>query len=155
MKILIATDGSEFSRAAVDEFGQNVLKPTDEIKIVAAADPLTHVIGAPFGVVDEYYQKLINEARKQASEITGEAEAQIRRIHPHPKLTTRVLLGSPAQSIVEEAEKWDADLIVVGSHGYGFWKRALLGSVSSAVVNHAPCSVLVVRKPESVNGKAE
>ena len=46
---------------------------------------------------------------------------------------------------IEEAQNWGADLIIVGSHGYGFWSRALLGSVSNAVINHAPCSVLVVR----------
>jgi nucleotide-binding universal stress UspA family protein len=47
--------------------------------------------------------------------------------------------------ITEEAQKWEADLIIVGSHGQSFWSRALLGSVSNAVVNHAPCSVLVVK----------
>ena len=41
------------------------------------------------------------------------------------------------------------DLIVVGSHGRGFWGR-LLGSVSDGVVHHAPCSVLVVRKPPNL-----
>ncbi len=51
----------------------------------------------------------------------------------------------PKESIVEEAQKWSADLIVLGSHGYGFWERMLLGSVSNAVVHHAPCSVLIVR----------
>ena len=62
-------------------------------------------------------------------------------------LTTEVLCGPPAQEIVQQAEDWGADLVVVGSHGYGFWSRALLGSVSNSVVHHAPCSVLVVRKP--------
>jgi nucleotide-binding universal stress UspA family protein len=47
--------------------------------------------------------------------------------------------------ILEEAERWDADLIVLGSHGYGLWQRFLLGSVSQAVVSHARCSVEVVR----------
>jgi nucleotide-binding universal stress UspA family protein len=47
--------------------------------------------------------------------------------------------------ILDEAEKWKADLIVVGSHGYPAWERLLLGSVSQAVVSHAKCSVEVVR----------
>jgi nucleotide-binding universal stress UspA family protein len=47
--------------------------------------------------------------------------------------------------ILDEAERWGADLIVVGSHGYRAWERFLLGSVSQAVVSHAKCSVEVVR----------
>jgi nucleotide-binding universal stress UspA family protein len=57
--------------------------------------------------------------------------------------------GLAKQVIVEEAEKWGADLIVVGSHGQGLWSRALLGSVSNSVVHHAPCSVFVGRTPEN------
>jgi nucleotide-binding universal stress UspA family protein len=60
-------------------------------------------------------------------------------------VTTEVLTGSPKRIIVEEAETWGADLIVVGSHGYRGWERLLLGSVSQAVVSHADCSVEVVR----------
>jgi len=47
--------------------------------------------------------------------------------------------------IVDEAENWKADLIVVGSHGYTGIKKWLLGSVAQSVVSHAPCSVEVVR----------
>ena len=54
---------------------------------------------------------------------------------------------SEKEQIIELAREWGADLIVVGSHGRGFWGR-LLGSVSTGVVHHAPCSVLVVRKRE-------
>jgi len=50
-----------------------------------------------------------------------------------------------ATVILDEAESWGADLIVLGSHGYNAWKRFLLGSVSQAVVSHAKCSVEVVR----------
>ena len=60
-------------------------------------------------------------------------------------MTTEVLTGSPKRVIVEETEKWGADLIVLGSHGYRSWERLLLGSVSQAVVAHAECSVEVVR----------
>jgi len=51
----------------------------------------------------------------------------------------------PKDVIVEEAREWGTDLIVVGSHGYGFAKRLVLGSVAAAVVASAPCSVQVVR----------
>ena len=57
--------------------------------------------------------------------------------------------GSAASEIVDEAEKWPADLIVLGSHGYGAPKRLFLGSVALSVVSHAPCSVEVVRGKNS------
>jgi nucleotide-binding universal stress UspA family protein len=55
-----------------------------------------------------------------------------------------VLSGNVKEVILEEARKWDADLIVVGSHGRRGFKRFLLGSVSEAVVMNAHCSVVVV-----------
>ena len=53
---------------------------------------------------------------------------------------------SPRDAIVEEAERWGADLIVVGSHGYRGPERALLGSVSQAVATQAKCSVEIARR---------
>jgi nucleotide-binding universal stress UspA family protein len=47
--------------------------------------------------------------------------------------------------ILKEASRWQADLILLGCHGYGNVKRFLLGSVSQAVALHAPCSVQIVR----------
>jgi nucleotide-binding universal stress UspA family protein len=48
--------------------------------------------------------------------------------------------------ILDQAESWGADLIVLGSHGYSGWRRFLLGSVSHAVATHAHCSVEIVRQ---------
>jgi nucleotide-binding universal stress UspA family protein len=53
--------------------------------------------------------------------------------------------GDPKTEIVEEAKRWGADLIVVGSDSDGRLKRVLLGGVATAVVTNAPCSVLVIR----------
>jgi nucleotide-binding universal stress UspA family protein len=61
------------------------------------------------------------------------------------EISTMVVKGSPERELIDVATEWRADLIVVGSHGRGFWGRLTLGSVTDAVVHHAPCSVLVVR----------
>jgi nucleotide-binding universal stress UspA family protein len=63
-----------------------------------------------------------------------------------------VLTGSARRTIVEAAEAWGADLIVVGSHGYRSWERMLLGSVSQAVAAHAACSVEIVRCRKEESG---
>lgn len=67
-------------------------------------------------------------------------------------VATTALTGSPKRTIVEEAEGWGADLIVVGSHGYHTWERMLLGSVSQSVAAHALCSVEIVRCRKKESG---
>jgi nucleotide-binding universal stress UspA family protein len=88
-------------------------------------------------------------ARENAAKIVSESAAKLQEAGNPPGILVEkdVLFGSPDSRIVETAEEWKADLIVVGSHGYSRWERLLLGSVSSSVVHHAPCSVLVVRVP--------
>ena len=54
-------------------------------------------------------------------------------------------VSSVVESIVDYAEEWKVDMIVVGTRGLTGFKKLLLGSVSTALVSHAPCSVLVVR----------
>src|SRR5689334_2155836 len=63
------------------------------------------------------------------------------------KVTGEVLSGKPKDAILEHAQNWPADLIVVGSHGRRGFRRLLLGSVSEAVAMNAHCSVAVVRGP--------
>lgn len=146
MRIILALDGSEYSEIALDKLIEGVLKPGDKVKIVSSVEPVAHIVGAPFGVVDEYYHRVLADANKEAGRITEKAAAKVAARFPEADVSTETLLGSPANAIVEAAEKSSADLIVVGSHGRGFLERVLLGSVSSGVVHNASCSVLVVRK---------
>jgi nucleotide-binding universal stress UspA family protein len=55
------------------------------------------------------------------------------------------IIGHAEEVIINVAKEWDADLIMLGSHGYRGWKRLMLGSTSQAVAWHAPCSVQIVR----------
>ena len=149
MRILITTDGSDFSRAAVEKCCQMVVKPEETaIKIVSVYD-LTLPLDV-FPAPTEFSERLENSAREQAEEFAREAEAMIREHFPDSNidLTTQTAVGAPEQILIEEAKEWNADLVVVGSHGRGFWGRMLLGSTTDALVHHAPCSVLVVRKPQ-------
>ena len=88
-------------------------------------------------------------AKESANRVLSET-AQNLKAHLTDKnveVTTELLSGSPESRIVELADEVKPDLIVVGSHGYSSWERLLLGSVSDAIVHHAPCSVMVVRCP--------
>jgi nucleotide-binding universal stress UspA family protein len=149
MKVLIATDGSDYSKAAIAEACRIVIKPdVTEIKVVSAYEDAYPITAEPFALSAEYYQKIDEAVHSQAQEFVSEAGSEIRKHFPGDQLNlmTEVLRGSPDQQIIETAKEWKADLIIVGSHGRGFWGR-MLGSVSDGVVHHAPCSVLVVRQP--------
>ena len=149
MKILLATDGSEFSNAAIEMLPNIVAKPeTTSIKIISAFEHPNPIGTESFAISVEYYNDLDKIRQTEATKFVEQAESQILKLFPDqkPDLTTRVIVGSPPQIIVETANEWEADLIIIGSHGYGFWSRVLLGSVSNSVLQHAHCSVLIVRK---------
>jgi nucleotide-binding universal stress UspA family protein len=148
VKILIATDGSEFSDAAVETVCR--IFPdlySVEIKVLSVHDDHLANAADPFAVSGEYYQQLSDASEKNARFYAVAAAETIRKRagHGDPQIAIEVLSGPPGKVIVETAEAWGADLIVVGSHGRGFWGR-MIGSTSDAVVHHAPCSVIVVRK---------
>jgi nucleotide-binding universal stress UspA family protein len=144
MKILVSTDGSEFSRAAVEKCCEIVVAPDKtRIKIVSVFEVIEPM---DISISPEFSRELENSANKKAQEFAAEAEAQIRERFPEINLETQISTGAPEQILIETAREWSADLIVIGSHGQGFWRRMLLGSITDSLVHHAPCSVLVVRK---------
>jgi nucleotide-binding universal stress UspA family protein len=155
MKILLAIDGSDHSKAAI-AFCRNIITNPENtsIKILSAVERPAPIGPEPFAVSAEYYTQVEQAGRQQAKVFVEDAETQVQALFPDsmPNVSEEVISGSPQRAIVERAKEWGADLIVLGSHGYGFWSRALLGSVSTSVVNHAPCSVMVVHDNESLNG---
>ncbi|MCC6329819.1 MAG: universal stress protein [Acidobacteria bacterium] len=148
MKILIATDGSEFSERAVTKACELVGTAADRsVKIISVYEPQTPAAAEPFALSGEYYQKLAEFARERAEQSAAAAVRLVEESCPQTlaAVTSEVELGRPSQVIIDKANEWKADLIIVGSHGRGFWSRLTLGSVSDAVVHHAECSVLVVK----------
>lgn len=148
MRILIATDGSEYSNAAIEECCRMIIRPGDsEVLIVSAYEDVLPIAAEPFALSSDYYQQLTDSLTSLARGYLDTAKATITKRFDGTEVSvsTEILRGPADQLIIERAKDWRADLIVVGSHGRGFWGR-LLGSVSTGVVHHAPCSVLVVRR---------
>ncbi len=148
MKILIATDGSKASRSVIETACATIADPENTVvKIISAVEPLAPMTAEPFAISAQYYVEIEAQASSHAQQLIKQAAERLKEICPKiGDVSSQVFHSSgAAQAIVETAKDWEADLIVVGSHGYGFWSRALLGSVSNAVAHHAPCSVLIVR----------
>jgi nucleotide-binding universal stress UspA family protein len=147
MKILLAVDGSVCSKAAVNSVADRPWPEGSEVKIVSAMEilyvPTTETLVLP----DIYYKELERVAKEQAEAAVKYAAERIRSgMSSGLEITTKITSGSAREVILDEAESWDADLIVLGSHGHGGWQRFLLGSVSHAVATHAHCSVEIVRQ---------
>ena len=149
-KILLAIDGSEQSEMAVEELASQPFPAGSEVKIISVIEPPYFQTSYPPGVVDvELYVEMEKNERERALRSVEEAADKLRAGEQSGNLvTTKVLSGSPKREILEEADDFGADLIVVGSHGHGMFERFLLGSVSMAVALHAKCSVEIVRSPK-------
>ncbi len=150
MKILLATDGSSHSKEMVKKFSRTAFAPNTEVRIISVYDrsPQTTSVD-PAGISNEYYVAVEKDLQKRAEDATENAAAALGRKNPTLSVSTAVIKGVPKSIILNEAEKFEADLIVVGSHGSGAIAGFLLGSVSQAVALHAKCSVEIVRIPDS------
>lgn len=150
MKILLAVDGSSFSDATVEEVASRPWPRGSEVRVLSAL----HLQFAPtpevWALPASYYARVEETMRQQGEQAVGEAAARLRESDSEREtpltVTTEVIPGHAEEIIIETARKWDADLIVVGSHGHSGMGRFLLGSISQAVASHAPCSVEIVRK---------
>jgi nucleotide-binding universal stress UspA family protein len=150
MKILIATDGSEFSEEAVKEVARRPWPAGSEVRVICVVEPPP--LPPPemwAGTYEDYRAEMDNWRHSQAFQALELARLVLgAREDATLRVTAETLVGQPKRVITEEAERWGADLVVLGSHGYGFWDRVLLGSVSQSVASHATCSVEIVRRRE-------
>ena len=150
MKILLAVDGSIYSDAAAQELAKRPWPPQSEVKVITAVEIPIPMGLEPWAVPPDYFENLDRTLRQAAQAKLDSALLKLKTITDKTlKISTEIIQGSPAQVIVDEAESWGADLIIVGSRGLGIWNRLLLGSVSNAVVHHAKCSVEVIRMPQA------
>lgn len=148
MKILLAIDGSPCSEAAVEVVAGRPWPIDTQVRLISVVEPPGALTAEPYMGVGGYFEEVERLKKQQAEESLAGAAEVLRAGAGTAQvgLATEALTGSPKRTIVEEAEDWGADLIVVGSHGYDTWERMLLGSVSQSVAAHARCSVLIVRR---------
>jgi len=151
MKILLAIDGSPCSEAAVKEVATMQWPASTQVKVLSAAIVPKPNAPDPFHVVGPMRLKLLEREQVRLRDLVTRTADWLRdnAVEKSLQIETAVVEGDPKVVIIEEAEHWEADLIVVGCHGYGPVKRFLLGSVSLAVAVHAPCSVEIVRHQHS------
>ena len=143
MKIIVGIDESPYSAAAL-KWVREMRWPAGTRLLVYSSVPFpAYALVEPGGA--GVYQQLQQDQTKLHRELVTRAEQELRGAG----LTVegRVEQGDPREALVYAAETERADLIVVGSHGRTGLSKLVLGSVASHVVAHAPCSVIVVKRP--------
>jgi nucleotide-binding universal stress UspA family protein len=139
--ILLATDGSEEAQLASTTAADLAEKTNSELHV------LTVGLDYPLYELPEHpaeFEDVLRENRREAKEVLEQQAKRIEESGVSVK-ETHLREGRADEEIVEVAEEIGAGLIVMGSRGYGRLRRALLGSVSDAVVRHAHCPVTIVR----------
>ena len=146
MKILLATDGSDSARAAVD-FLQRFPFPQNSSAIVLTVIDTTLLSEEKPGDLDEDQDRVLRDTeqtiREDAEQLLATEAARLKDTGWVGSTELRV--GDPAEEIIEAAEELRPDLVVLGSHGITGIMNFLLGSVSDRVLEHAYCSVLIVK----------
>jgi nucleotide-binding universal stress UspA family protein len=153
MKILLPVDESPCSAEAVKAVMHREWPPGTTVRVLSAVEnvgppPMDPLMFDAAGSINQLQQQRTKEAKQLTKRVASSVAAS--------GLATETVVhdGDPSSVIVDEAEAWNADLIVLGSHGYTGFKKWLLGSVAQSVVSHAPCSVVVVRNRGEEAGSA-
>jgi nucleotide-binding universal stress UspA family protein len=140
MRILLAIDDSKFSEAATQAVIAQHHPQGTQVKIL-------NVVDLQIPIPTSYAAGFREESLKHGQEVVRRAEQMLKKTGY--TVETAVEEGDPRSKIIDQAAQWNAELIVLGSHGRRGVDYFLMGSVSEAVVRHAPCSVEVVRMPKS------
>lgn len=145
MKILIAYDGSSYADAVIDGLLRAGLPSEAEALVVSVSEVLVPVVShaAPVPVMegDEY----LSQEKKDALEWAQSAFQRIQQHFPDWAVKAQGYASSTVMVILSEADLWQPDLIVVGSHGRSALSRFFLGSVTMSVLHGARCPVRIVR----------
>lgn len=149
LKILLATDGSEFSIAAAKSVASRPWPAGSQVRIVSVEEiPVLENQTTAFPLAAIYPASLLEELLESARNHAKNAVENARKIFMGTNLDvvgSSIPLGEPRNTILDHAKEWQADLIVLGSHGRRGLDRMLMGSVSETVAIHAQCSVEVIR----------
>lgn len=141
--ILVAVDGSDTSNLALQEAIKLAKEQQTQLRIVHVVEDI------PLNIDTEYALDAYQEAmRKTGEAVLGKAEALAREsgVTPETKLLQIETLGHRITNlVVEEAQSWPADLIVLGTHGRRGFNHLLMGSVAEGVVRISPQPVLLIR----------
>lgn len=143
MKVLIAVEDETHANAIVDFIQKLQLVKKIDFKLLHVVEPL--LIDSYMSIVPSpILSDVVTEHKKWAKTFLDKLEERLKAGLEECTVEKQVIEDFPKSAIIEEAKTWNADLIVMGSHGRKGVSKFLLGSVSQAVSNNADRAVLIV-----------
>jgi len=143
-KILVAIDGSEASKHAVD-FAIDLAEQTSaEIQLLTVVPPVLLPSLGFYKVKSKAIRECADELETIFWEILAKSLDKVQKRRPKLKVSTKLEMGEPHKKIIQTAKLGNFDLIVMGSRGLGS-RFTPLGSVSSRVIDEASCPVAITR----------
>ncbi|MFZ0317212.1 MAG: universal stress protein [Nitrososphaeraceae archaeon] len=138
-KILVPVDGSDNSYKALEAALVLSEKLGSNISVVNVMEqvPITHIES------EKLLSELLEAYKKENQEILSKCSDIARQ--KGTTIKTVLLQGNPAPVILDYSKKENFDLVIMGSRGMGKFKELILGSVSSKIVHHSPCAIMIIK----------
>lgn len=162
MKILIGYDGSPAAKAALEDLRKAGLPAQAQVLVLSVCPPflpleaLTPNAALPPGYERAYSEAVANHQKIVKTDL-ARAEGVARKLRadfPGWKTSAETATDTPAHALLDKAESWKADLMVIGSRGWSEFGKLILGSAADRVLNHAPCAVRLGRPRKGARGAA-
>ncbi len=160
MKIIIAYDGSGYSRGSLGDLRQAGLPPVAEVIILSVSEvwlspaiKQEELVTIADRDIADYFQNYYDQADRDLAEakvISEQAKEELARYFPRWTIKTEAFFGSPAMIILSRAIEFKPNLIVMGPQGLSSFSETGLGSISQKVLSDAVCSVRVTRGKDNV-----
>lgn len=156
MRILVAVDDDGLSKAIIDfvagAFSQNgnIIKLLHAIEPSSVGNNITEIYGS--GITREILEERLQIASGLLADLRNHLRSKISESVP---VENTVLVGSANHVILDVADDWNSDVIVMGSHGRTGLSQLYLGSISMSVLSHADCPVTIIRLPQRVGSGHE
>jgi len=152
--VLAAIDESSAAPLIVDFLTSHKWGDGTRFRLIHVIAPI--MMDHPMASYPLFLESVEKDVRDYAEKLLLKVKSELQQKLAQFEIETDVVGGMPAEVIVDEAKRLSADMIVVGSHGRTGFTKFFLGSVSGAVVSHAPCNVMIVRVPrKTVDEKSE
>ena len=147
MRILVAYDGSPSADLAVEEVARRPWPAGSAVRLVSVLEDATPV---PAEVGIDVYGPILEKLRQSQRQALEEGlRKALARFAGRADLKADTALreGVVVRTLLDAIRDFHADLVVAGSHGATGFERLFLGSVSHALVTHAPCHVEIIKRP--------
>jgi universal stress protein A len=145
MKVLVAIDDSQQSRAALHSVTKRAWHDATNFVVLNVFQPKPALSGAYASDETEDRDPSRSRERSFRDDLVNNAVSYIQTLHPNCTVEGKVVNGDAATEILSMANKIDADLIVLGTHGRRGLARVIVGSVAESVLKDAVCSVEIVK----------